>query len=92
MRLPFLYIALRNCSNSVQEVFVMKEGILYYDEASDRMDIQFHSGGKYGGLHCGDCFDVWVDNKWTPTRIEMGREWYLVGVKTDHLPGLSVRM
>ncbi len=70
----------------------MKEGILYYDEASDRMDIQFHSGGKYGGLHCGDCFDVWVDNKWTPTRIEMGREWYLVGVKTDHLPGLSVRM
>ena len=47
----------------------MKEGILYYDEASGRMDIQFHSGGKYGGLHCGDCFDVWVDNKWTPTRI-----------------------
>ena len=33
------------------------------------------------GLHCGECLEVLVDDKWVPTRMEMNlaREWYLVG-------------
>ena len=36
--------------------------------------------------------DVNINGKWVPTRIEMGDDWYLVGVKTDSLPGLTVRI
>lgn len=46
----------------------------------------------YGGLHCGECFDVMVGGKWKPTRIEMAADWYLVGIRTDDLQGLRVRM
>ena len=35
----------------------------------------------YGGLHCGDCFEVFVRGKWKPTRMEYGDNWYLVGVR-----------
>ena len=49
----------------------------------------------YGGLHCGTCMDVFVNNRWKPTRIELdwgGKGWYLVGVPTDSIVGLRVRM
>ena len=38
--------------------------------------------------------DVLWKGKWEPTRIEMSFEgdWYLVGVKTDSLVGLRVRV
>lgn len=45
-----------------------------------------------GGLHCGTCMDVLVGGKWKPTRIEMGEDWYLVGIRTDELAGLRVRI
>lgn len=29
----------------------------------DRPDIAFDTGALYGGLHCGDCFQCWVDGQ-----------------------------
>ncbi|MBT9750854.1 hypothetical protein GPK80_01940 [Coprococcus comes] len=46
----------------------------------------------YGGLHCGECFDVFVRGKWKPTRIEYGDNWYLVGIRAEDLNGLRVRI
>lgn len=70
----------------------MKQGSLFYDPESGRMDIRFGLENYYGGLHCGECMDVLLDGKWTPTRIEMYDNWYLVGIKTDNLVGLVVRI
>lgn len=70
----------------------MREGTLVYDEYSGRIDVRFGLEDYYGGLHCGDCMDVSLDNEWIPTRIEMGDDWYLVGVKTESLLGLRVRI
>ena len=33
-----------------------------------------------------------IGGKWKPTRIEMAADWYLVGIRTDDLQGLRVRM
>ena len=46
----------------------------------------------YGGLHYGTAMDVFVHNRWVPTRIEMEDDWYLAGVKADVLTGLRVRI
>ena len=54
-------------------------GALVFDERTDRYDIRFDLNSYYGGLHCGECFDVFVRGKWKPTRIEYGDNWYLVG-------------
>ena len=70
----------------------MKQGTLVYDRATDRYDIRFDLDRYYGGLHCGECFDVMIGGKWKPTRIEMAADWYLVGIRTDDLQGLRVRM
>ena len=47
-------------------------GALVFDERTDRYDIRFDLNSYYGGLHCGECFDVFVRGKWKPTRIEYG--------------------
>lgn len=70
----------------------MKQGVLVPQRGSDRLDIRFSLSEYYGGLHCGETFDVKVNGKWIPTRIEMGRDWYLIGIKTDDLVGLVVRI
>lgn len=70
----------------------MKIGSLIYDGESGRMDIRFSLEEYYGGLHCGTGMDVLIDEKWVPTRIEMDKDWYLVGVQTDKLVGLTVRI
>ena len=72
----------------------MKQGALIFDKESGRYNIRFGLNDYYGGLHCGECFDVFAGGKWKPTRIEMstGQEWYLVGIKTDVLDGLRVRV
>lgn len=70
----------------------MKKGVLVPQRGSDRMDIRFSISEYYGGLHCGETFEVQINGKWTPTRIEMGRDWFLVGVETDDLVGLIVRI
>lgn len=69
-----------------------QEGTLIYDEQTDRIDIRFGLEEYYGGLHCGTPMEVRIGGQWFPTRIEMGDEWYLVGIKTDRLPGLTVRI
>lgn len=45
-----------------------------------------------GGLHCGTGMDVLIDGEWIPTRIELSDDWYLVGIKTDKIEGLVVRI
>lgn len=69
-------------------------GALVFDERTDRYDIRFDLNSYYGGLHCGECFDVFVRGKWKPTRMEMNatQEWYLVGVRANDLNGLRVRI
>ena len=71
-----------------------KTGALIFDEQTDRYDIRFDIADYYGGLHCGECFDVFTGGKWKPTRIEMSaaQEWYLVGVRAHDLNGLRVRI
>ena len=59
----------------------MKQGALIFDERSDRYDIRFDLADYYGGLHCGETFDVMVGGRWKPTRIEYGDNWYLVGIR-----------
>lgn len=39
-----------------------------------------------------ECFDVKVKDVWVPVRIEMGDDWYLVGLNVSRLDGLRVRM
>ena len=42
----------------------MKQGALIFDEQTDRYDIRFDLADYYGGLHCGECFDVMIGGKW----------------------------
>lgn len=73
----------------------MKTGTMFYNESNDRMDICFSDGSTHGGLHCGECFDVMIDGEYVPTRIEMGKDWFLVEIGlrgVDALSGLKVRM
>lgn len=70
----------------------MKQGVLIVDTATGRMDIRFGLEDFYGGLHCGTTMDVLIDEEWVSTRIEMADNWYLVGVQTDNIAGLTVRI
>ena len=70
----------------------MKVGTLVPQRGTDRMDIRFSPRDYYGGLHCGETLDVKINGKWVPTRIEMGRDWFLVGIDVDDLVGLIVRI
>ena len=70
----------------------MKQGALIFDEQTARYDIRFDLADYYGGLHCGETFDVMVGGRWRPTRIEMAENWYLVGLSKTRLGGLTVRM
>jgi len=69
----------------------MRQGVLIYDQDTDRMDIRFGLEDYYGGLLCGETMEVFVKNKWIPTRIELGQDWYLVGIRTASINGLRVR-
>ena len=51
----------------------MKQGALIFDERTDRYDIRFDLADYYGGLHCGQCFDVMVGGRWKPTRRLVSR-------------------
>lgn len=70
----------------------MRQGVLVYDSEVGRMDIRFGLDDYYGGLHCGTGMEAFIKSRWVPTRIEMGDNWYLVGIKTDNLNGLRVRI
>lgn len=51
----------------------MEIGALVYQQNTDRIDIRFSPNRYYGGLRCGDTFDVRITRKWIPTRKELGR-------------------
>ena len=70
----------------------MRQGALTLDAQTGRMDIRFDLENYYGGLQCGERLDILINGEWVPTRIEMGDGWYLVGIKTDSLEGLIVRI
>ena len=71
----------------------MREGILIPDMQSGRADIRFSSDDCYGGLHCGTAMDIWLNERWVPTRIEMDScGWFLVGVQVESLWGQRVRI
>ena len=73
-----------------------QEGVLVYAFGSGRYDIQFSLEEYYGGLNCGECFDIYINRQWKPVRIEYchkDQDWYLVGVSRDiGLQGLKVRV
>lgn len=69
-----------------------REGNLFYDKESGRYDIRFGMESYYGGLHCGECFEVKINDVWVPVTIEMDEDWYLVGLPLKRLDGLTVRM
>ena len=69
-----------------------REGNLFYDKESGRYDIRFGMESYYGGLHCGECFEVKINDVWVPVRIEVDEDWYLVGLPLKRLDGLTVRM
>ncbi|CUX25290.1 DUF5348 domain-containing protein [Clostridium sp. C105KSO13] len=71
-----------------------RNGILIFDTASKRYDIRFGLEEYYGGLCCGECFEVKVEEKWIPVRIELRypKDWYLVGLSNVALSGLQVRI
>lgn len=71
---------------------MMRQGTMVHDTESGRMDVRFGLEEYYGGLHCGECMDVLIDGEWKSTRIELDDDWYLVGIKTDNLIGLTVRI
>ena len=62
-------------------MMTQRTGALIFDETADRYDIRFDVNDYYGGLHCGDCIEVFVRGKWKPTRMEYGDNWYLVGIR-----------
>lgn len=70
----------------------MREGNLFYDRTCSRYNIRFGLASFYGGLHCGECFDVRVKDAWIPVRIELTDDWYLVGLPHARLDGLRVRI
>ena len=84
--------SLTDFATTRKEAPTMKQGALIFDERTDRYDIRFDLADYYGGLHCGQCFDVMVGGRWKPTRIEYAADWYLVGIRADDLNGLRVRI
>lgn len=67
-------------------------GTLVQNLESGRMDIRLGLQEYYGELQTGQTMEVQVDGEWIPTRLEMGNGWYLVGIETDNLIGLAVRI
>ncbi len=41
----------------------MRQGVLVYDMKNGRMGIRFSTDGYYGGLHCGETMDVFMNNR-----------------------------
>lgn len=74
----------------------MKQGILFYDDEIGRYNFHYIEGGvemDYEGIHCGELFQIHINNVWITARIEMDTndQWYLVGLPGLKLDGLEVR-
>lgn len=71
-------------------------GKLGYNKQNDRFGILIDDLWADDGLHCGECFEIFVDGEWSVDRIEFSsksNEWYLVYSKLsgDDLERLKVR-
>lgn len=69
-----------------------RQGVLVISVQTGRMDIRFGLDDFYGGLHCGTTMEALIDGNWVPTRIEMADDWFLVGINTKNIAGLTVRI
>lgn len=70
----------------------MKQGVIVQPSGLDCLDIRFDLDEYYGGLHCGQCFDVLAHGRWLPTRLEKEDRWYLVGIPVENLIGIRIRI
>lgn len=70
----------------------IKTGTLVVEKKDERPDIRYSLNEYYGDLHCGQTLEVFVNNRWQPTRLEKADDWYLVGIPTCSLNGLRVRI
>lgn len=61
-----------------------RTGALVFDELTDRYDIRFDLNAYYGGLHCGDCLEVFVRGKWKRPAWSTGRTgiWWVSAPRT----------
>ena len=57
-----------------------------------RSAIIFVSAWKNVIMACTAGLEVLVGKRWVRTRIEKAADWYLVGIDTDWLDGLRVRV
>jgi hypothetical protein len=71
----------------------MIKGRLGYNHENDRYGILMMDLWEHDGLHCGETFEINLDDKWVADRIEYDGEWYLVysGLRGDDLEYLRVR-
>lgn len=72
------------------------QGTLFYNKAMGRYDFEYEDedGIKnyYGGIHCGEVFEIQLNDVWVPARVEyQDGAWYLVGLPGLKLDGLCVR-
>ena len=70
----------------------MKQGTLVMDTNTGRMDIRFGLDEYYGGLRCGTTMDVELNEIGVRFPVAFADDWYLVGVRTDNIAGLTVRI
>ena len=71
----------------------MREGILVPSMNGNTVNVRFGSEEYYGELSDGENMDVWLDDHWIRTKLESNRSgWTLVGIKTDLIFGLKVRI
>ncbi|WP_245552938.1 DUF5348 domain-containing protein [Brevibacillus massiliensis] len=47
-----------------------------YDEETDRWCVELE--GRNYGLHCGECFEIYIGGQSIPCRIEKDAQWYLI--------------
>lgn len=54
------------------------EGILIYHELLQRPDLALRDGHLLGGLHCGDCLELWQNGQWESARLEYMDCWVVL--------------
>lgn len=73
----------------------MKQGTLFYDRERGRYNFYYKDEDgdthDYGGIHCGEVFEFKQNDVWVPARVEMDREWYLIGLPGLRLSRIEVR-
>ena len=73
----------------------MKSGKLYYDKECGRYSFRYKDSDgherDYGGIHCGEVFEFNLNGVWVLAHVEMGDDWYLVGLPGLKLDGLEVK-